>query len=143
MPADGLALVFAFSDVHRPFHEHRESQSPSRAELQHADAPLNPVAEGHQPGPGELGERPAPLGDLAARERSAEQPNHRDGPSLSAVTGVHLAAFPPGLARASSGPRALSQAMAFQATFTRSVRPTLGDSKAKVNFILPHKASEK
>jgi hypothetical protein len=32
--------------------------------------------------------------------------------------------------------------MVFQATLTLSVRPTLGDSRVKVNFILPHKASE-
>ena len=42
VPADGLAFVFAFRDVHRPVHEHGEAQSSSRAELQHADARSTP-----------------------------------------------------------------------------------------------------
>ena len=70
MPADRHAAVLAVGDVERAVDQHREAQAGAGAELQHADAALDAVAERHQPHAGELRQRPGVRGDLAARQSS-------------------------------------------------------------------------
>ncbi len=69
MPSDGLSLEIAISDVEGAIDENGEAQPRTRAELQHANAALEAIAERHEPHAGELRKAAAPLGDLPAGER--------------------------------------------------------------------------
>ena len=66
IPADRHALVLAVGDVERAVDQRGEAQARAGAELQHADAALDAIAERHQPHAGELRQHAGALGDLAA-----------------------------------------------------------------------------
>ena len=76
VPADRLTVELAIGDVERAVDEQREAQARPGAELEHAHAALDAVAEGHKPDAGDLRQRAHPLGYVSPREAAAIELNH-------------------------------------------------------------------
>ncbi|MNE64766.1 hypothetical protein D3C80_1601940 [compost metagenome] len=65
VPAHGAAAVLALGDVHGPVDQDRKAQARSCAELQLTHAPLNTIAQRHQPDACELGQGAGAFGEGA------------------------------------------------------------------------------
>ena len=85
MPADGAALVLAVGDVEGAVDQHREAQAGAGAELEKPDAPLDAVAERHQPDAGDLGERSHMGREVAPGDGTSVEARHGAGESFERV----------------------------------------------------------
>src|SRR5690348_8593114 len=77
MPTDRLALIVAIGDIEGAVDQGGEAKPRSGAEIEHAHAALDAIAQRHKPDTCELREHAGALGDFPAGKRLSVELHHQ------------------------------------------------------------------